>query len=407
MQYFSEVKNKKVLTDDGLYVGKLVDLVFTFTHVAQVTKLLVRSDVLKEAFHVPIENLLTINDDDIVISKAYVNYELEENELYVDKNLIDKQIIDIEGRKVVRVNDAVIQIKRSNNILITGVDIGLSAIFRWFGIEGLFEGVGKILGLKITPHILSWKDVQPLELAAGKVVLNTPMENLDRFHPEDLADYLETTDLQNMIKMLDLVDKEFASEVIAEMNLNYQIAIFEQLGIVKTVKILLLMDPDEAVDVLLQFSDDKRRRIMDKLPEDVREDFAKLISVSQTTVGQYMTSEFLYVYKDENVTEITRKVQKYTNDFDFLFYVYVVNKQQQLIGVFSLHELLMQKVNTPAYKFMQRNTVLAYLNTPIQTVIKRMITYKLYGLPVVGKDKKLIGTVLLDDIDDVLLEELQ
>jgi magnesium transporter len=146
---------------------------------------------------------------------------------------------------------------------------------------------------------------------------------------------------------------------------------------------------------------------MDKLPEDVREDFAKLISVSQTTVGQYMTSEFLYVYKDENVTEITRKVQKYTNDFDFLFYVYVVNKQQQLIGVFSLHELLMQKVNTPAYKFMQRNTVLAYLNTPIQTVIKRMITYKLYGLPVVGKDKKLIGTVLLDDIDDVLLEELQ
>ncbi len=406
MQYFSEVKNKRVLTDDGLFVGKLVDLVFTFTHVAQVTKILVRSSDLKESIHVPIKDLISIGNI-VTISKSYLNEDLEENELYVEKNLVDKQIIDIQGRKVVRVNDAVIQFKHSNTIFITGVDIGISAILRWFGLEDFMKAFLRIFGFKINPHILSWKDIQPLELAAGKVVLNTPMENLERFHPEDLADYLETTDLQNMIKMLDLVDKEFASEVIAEMNLNYQIAIFEQLGTAKTVKILQLMDPDEAVDVLLQFSEEKRKKIMEKLPDDIRKDFMDLIAVSQTTVGQYMTSEFLYVFSHENVAEIIKKVQKYTDDFDFLFYVYVVNKDMQLIGVFSLHELLMQKMNEPAHKFMHRNTVLAYLNTPINIVIKRMVTYKLYGLPVVGKGKKLIGTILLDDIDDILLDELK
>lgn len=406
MQYFSEVKHKKVLTDDGLYVGKLVDLVFTFTHVAQVTKILVRSSDLKESIHIPIKDLISIGNV-ISISKSYLNEGLKENELYVEKNLVDKQIIDIQGRKVVRVNDAVIQFKHSNTIFITGVDIGISAILRWFGLEDFMKAFLHIFGLRMNPHILSWKDIQPLELAAGKVVLNTPMENLERFHPEDLADYLETTDLQNMIKMLDLVDKEFASEVIAEMNLNYQIAIFEQLGTAKTVKILQLMDPDEAVDVLLQFSEEKRKKIMEKLSEDMRKDFMDLIAVSQTTVGQYMTSEFLYVFNNESVSEIIKKVQKYTDDFDFLFYVYVVNKDMQLIGVFSLHELLMQKANTPAHKFMHRNTVLAYLNTPINLVIKRMVTYKLYGLPVVGKGKKLIGTILLDDIDDILLDELK
>lgn len=406
MPYFSEVKHKKVLTDDGLYVGKLVDLVFTFTHVAQVTKILVRSTDLKDPIHIPIRDLISVGKV-VTITKSYLNESLKENELYVEKNLVDKQIIDIQGRKVVRVNDAVIQFKHSNTIFITGVDIGISAILRWFGLEDFMKSFLRIFGLKMNPHILSWKDIQPLELAAGKVVLNTPMESLERFHPEDLADYLETTDLQNMIKMLDLVDKEFASEVIAEMNLNYQIAIFEQLGTAKTVKILQLMDPDEAVDVLLQFSEEKRKKIMEKLPDDVRKDFLDLIAVSQTTVGQYMTSEFLYVFRHETVAEIIKKVQRYTDDFDFLFYVYVVNKDMQLIGVFSLHELLMHKMNEPAHKFMHRNTVLAYLNTPINLVIKRMVTYKLYGLPVVGKGKKLIGTILLDDIDDILLDELK
>ena len=131
MLYFSEIKNLKVRTDDGLYVGKLIDLVFTFTDVAQVTKLLIRSDILKESIHVPINDLVSF-DENIIISKAYVNFDLQENELYVGKNLVDKQIIDIEGRKVVRVNDAVLEVRRNNNIYITGVDIGVSAIFRWF-----------------------------------------------------------------------------------------------------------------------------------------------------------------------------------------------------------------------------------------------------------------------------------
>lgn len=406
MLYFSEIKNKPVVTDDGVYVGKLKDLVFTFKDIAKVSKLLVQSDILHTALRIPVNDVVSF-DDKVVISKGYVDFDLQENELYVGKNLIDKQIIDIEGRKVVRVNDAVIQIRRKKNIYITGVDIGLAGVLRWLKIESVGKKLGKLIGYRVVPHILSWKDVQPLELAEGRVVLNTQMEKLESFHPEDLADYLETTDIQNMIKTLDLVDKEFASEVIAELNLNYQIAIFEQIGIRKTLKILELMDPDEAVDVLLQFRKNKREKLLSSLPKEKQTELMGLIEMSQTTVGQYMTSEFLYVYKDETVTQINKKVKKYTEDFDFLFYIYVVNKQQQLIGVFSLHELLLQKANTKAHKFMHRNIVLAYLNTPIQTVIKRMITYKFYGLPVVGRDKKLVGTILLDDIDEILLDELQ
>src|SRR3990167_10785649 len=143
MSYFSEIKNRKVYTDDGLFVGKLVDLVFTFTDVAQVTKLLVKSSALKNPVHVPVNDLISI-ENPITISKAYVDYELQENELYVGKNLIDKQIIDIEGRKVVRVNDAVIEVRRSKNIYITGVDIGAAAILRWFKLEDIFRSVGKL-----------------------------------------------------------------------------------------------------------------------------------------------------------------------------------------------------------------------------------------------------------------------
>ena len=405
MLYYSQVRHRKVFTEDGLYVGKLHDVIFTFTDLAHVTKLYVKADPLHSYVNIAVEDIALFGDD-VILKKHYRNQSLDDNELYLGKNVVDKQIIDIEDKKVVRVNDAVLQLQGQRKLYITGVDIGFLGIARWIGLERFARDAARVVGIQLKPHILSWKNIQPLELSEGKVVLNTPHDKLERFLPEDLADYLELTTIKNAIKTLDLVDKEFASEVIAELQLNFQIALFEELGFKKTVQIIELMDPDEAVDALLQFSGQKRSRILKALPQEVRKELQELIAVSKTNVGQYMTTEFLTVHRNDKVQAVLKKIKAETADFDFLFYIYVVNSRQEIIGVINVHELLLQKPHTHVHTFMHTNIVLAHLNTPIRVVAKRMITYKLYGLPVVERTKKLVGVVLLDDIDEAILEHI-
>lgn len=406
MLYFSEIQKRKVHTEDGIFVGTISDLVFIFSDIPQVSKLYIKADPLDTFVHVPVADC-TLFGDDIVLKKSYKNIDLDENELYLGKNVVDKQIIDIEGKKVVRVNDALLQFKGQKNIYITGVDIGIRAVFRWIGLEGALVKLFGMFGVELMPKILSWNAIQPLELSEGKVALKTQQEKLEKFLPEDLADYLETTNVQNAIKALDLVDREFASEVIAELQLNYQIALFEKLSFKKTVRIIELMDPDEAVDILLQFRATRRNKILKELPTTERNELQALMAVSRTNVGQYMTSEFIAVKRNDTVQDVLSMIKKKTSDYDFLFYIYVVNSRDELIGAITMHELLTHKSSAKIHTFMHTNIVLCYLNTPVHLVVRRMVQYKLYALPVISRKRNILGVVTLDDFDEFILEQLQ
>lgn len=405
MLYYSELIHRKIHTEDGILVGRLSDIVFTFTDIAHMTKLFIRTEHDKKYIHVPSVDIVIFGDE-IILKKGFQDKPFAENELYLGKNVIDKQIIDIHGRKVVRVNDAVIQVKNQKNVYITGVDVGILSILRWIKLDTFVKMILSIFGYQLSPRVLSWKNIQPLELEGGKVVLDTHHDKLERFLPEDLADYLEATTIHNAIKTLNLVDREFASEVIAELNLNYQIALFEEIGFEKTVQILELMDPDEAVDVLLQFKSAKRIKLLEALPKKISSEFMALIDASETVVGKYMTSEFVVVNRNDTVEMVLDLIRKETDDFDYLFYIYVINDKEELVGVTNIHELLLHKPKTLIQRIMNHNPVLTYLNTPIHTVLKRMVTYKLYSIPVVSHKKKVIGIVLLDDLDHIILKQL-
>ena len=202
-------------------IGHLSDIIFTFTDIAHVTKLLVQTKKDGKLIHVPADEIIVFGDD-IILKKSFHDQKLADNELYLGKNVIDKQIIDIHGRKVVRVNDAVIQVKNEKNVYITGVDVGILSVLRWVKLDEVAKFIVALLGYQLTPRVLSWKNIQPLELEGGKVVLDTHHDKLERFLPEDLADYLEATTIHNAIKTLNLVDREFASEAVSYTHLHIE-----------------------------------------------------------------------------------------------------------------------------------------------------------------------------------------
>ncbi len=400
MLYFSELKGKRVVTERGATLGKLTDLVFLAQSQPIVTKLVVEEG--KNTYTIPLSHLKKLNSV-ITIADTFSVEPLADNELYINKNVLDQQIIDIKGNKVVRVNDVAFQDKPQ--LMVAGVDIGIIGILRWFGVEDTFGMVLRLMGKTVTSRFLSWADIQPLELARGKVVLKKEEKKLSQLLPEDLADHLENMSLRNVTRVLDIMDETLAAEVIESLNITYQQNLFKLFTPQRSAKLIARIDPDEAVDILLTLTTKKRELIINRLSDEKQQELGSLLSLSNTPIGGLITSEYFTASPEETVLAIRHRIREETQGFSGLFYVYALNKQKQLVGVANLHEIFLQKSDMPLYKFMNPSLVVLHLTTPVDIAVKRMLKYKVEALPVIDDKKTILGIVTFDDLAESVLEK--
>lgn len=403
MIYFSEILGKKIITEDNVYTGRLRDLIFVAAESPIITKISFKNP-RGATFIVPASYIRKMDEATIVIDKNFLTQEMAENELFVKKNLLDKQIIDIKGNKIVRVNDVAINEKAG--YYIAGVDIGLLGILRWVGLEDFIRRQAAKIRIKITPRFLSWGDIQPVELGRGRVVMKDEQDRLAKIPPEDLADHLEKINIKNVDRLIKIMDVEYAAQVIENLNINYQTAVFNQFSPEKAVQILGLIHPDEAVDILLTFPEKKRIATLELLPSKKKQEISHLISLSKTPIGERLTTEFLTVRPDATVGELLKRIKNETKDFSSHFYIYIVNTEQKLVGVVSLHELLLQKHDTPMYRFMNSDVAVIHLTTPEEIAIKKMLKYRVTALPVIDASRSILGIVTFDDVAESVLEKL-
>ncbi len=389
MIYFSELRGQKVVTEDNVNVGVVEDIIFLTSENPSVTKIVIRS-ILKEKLIIPVSYIKKLNHQ-IVIGKKYTIASLQENELHLVKNLLDKQIIDLKGNKIVRVNDVAIQDKGA--LYVAGVDIGFLGILRSLHIEKSIINFLSHFGIKLTSRFLSWADIQPLELVHGEVKLRKREEKLERIRPEDLADYLERTNIINAQEFLRILDEKKVAEVIGNLNLNFRAALFKNFKPDRAAYLLEYIDPDEAVDILLTIPLKKRELILEMLPKGKKKEYLHLLNYSTTQIGQLLTTEYLVVRPEDQVRDVIKKIKSETSDFSFLNTIYVINDKKELMGVFNLHELLLQDLETFIYKFMIQNIIVVYLSTPVEIALKKVDKYRLAALPVIDKDKNILGIV--------------
>jgi CBS domain-containing protein/sporulation protein YlmC with PRC-barrel domain len=399
MIYFSEILHKAVYTDHKTYLGKLKDLIFVVKEKPYVTKMVIHGD---KDIILPLSALKSINGK-IIVSENAQHTQLEENELYIHKNILDKQIIDIGGSKVVRVNDVVIQNKPE--WYVSGVDISLYGVLRWFGLEKIAYSMLNKLFFTPTPEILSLSDIQPLELARGRIQLKLEQNKLKKLRPEDLADYLELTNTESIKNILNTMDQDYAADVIKNLKINYQTELFNQFTSEKAASIISKIEPDDAVDILLTLDSRIRKDILEHLHKDDRIGIDHLLEHSHTPIGEHMTTEYYTAFPNATVKQVMKEIRSKTNEFEHLNYVYILNNNEQLVGVCNLHELLTYSDDTPLYKFMITDVIAINLSTPEEIAISKMLKYKLYSIPVIDREKHLLGIITLDAITGFLLEK--
>jgi len=404
MLYFSELDRKRVVTTDGIFIGWLDDIIFLLDSNPRVTKIVVDFQGTKTIINA---DAIHKFNNVVKIAKFYTQEELSENELFVKRNLLDKQVIDISGNKIVRANDVIIheQINLSSHnyeCYISGVDIGLIGVLRRLHIENAMSRIIHFFGINIVSNFLSWADIQPLDLVRGSIRVKKEDSKLQNMRPEDLADHLEKTNELNIKKFLRLLDKDFATEVISNLNINYQRDLFRTWNPEKAADIISKMDTDIATDILLTLSKKKREEILSNVDEKKRPSIQALLSLTRTPISKRLSSEFIVADPSETPHDVIKKIRKTTTEFSSLDYIYIVNQKKQLIGACNLHELLLQREDTPIYKFMSQNLIEAHLKTPLEMVVYKIVKYRLHALPIVDSNRSLIGVIPFDNISDII-----
>lgn len=405
MLYFSRIKGKPVLTESGKYIGKLDDVLFLASETPLVTKFVIKSPA-KEDLLISADSLKKVNHV-MTLKDEFSFSDPSDQDLSLVKNLLDKQIIDVEGHKVVRVNDVTIQDKEGDkpSFYISGVDIGFRGILRWMKLEDAALPIYKAFKWDEHPHFLSWSEIQPLELARGNVQLKKGLENLERIRPEDLADYLEKTNIRNVNKIVSELDEEYAAEVIGDLNASYQTALFRRFSPEKSADLIELIDPDEAVDILLTLSAEKRTEILESLPKKKSDELHSLLRLSKTPIGGIITSEYFAIGVNQSVGDVINLIKDHTEEISYLPYIYITNEENELVGVLNVHDLFVHQSDTPIRDLMEQNLIVIHVTTPKDIAVKKMLKYKVYALPVTNNARHLEGVVRFDDLAETVLEK--
>jgi len=401
MLFFSELIGKQVYSEDQHLLGVLRDIRFINAETPRVTKIVV--DKNGRILEIPILALRQINSH-VAVKKSDIQPKPNKNELSAARRLLDKQIIDLVGNKVVRVNDIVLQ--DIPTLSVSGIDIGILGLLRRFGLDRPVQNFAHFFHIELPMNLLSWGDVLTLELKDGQIQLKQHEERLAKIREEDLADYLEMTNTKNVNRFLKAIEPKKAAQVFENLAIHYQVDLFGRFEPKRAADLAIRIDPDEAVDILLALDRSQRDKIMKLLPIRKQEELHRLMTFSRTPVGKRMTSEFFTVESHDTAGEIVKAIKRDTADFSWFQAIYVLNRDNQLVGVFNPHELLLQSSDVPAYKFMIPEPIVVLLTTPIEVVIYKLFKYRLSALPVVNRDKKMLGIITIDDISAKLLKKV-
>lgn len=317
--------------------------------------------------------------------------------------LWDKQIVDVKGAKVERVNDVHLLIAERQWVV--HVDVGFSGLLRRLGWLRPIRGLCGLLRIPLKDELIAWKYAEPLssEGDLGPVRLRVSSEHLKQLHPGELADILEELDKLERQTMLAAIDNETAAEVLEETNDETVKAIFENLPTERAADILEEMEPSEAADVLAGLSPDVSAEIIGEIEQEAKEELQELIAYPERTAGAIMTTDFLEIESQATAATASAAVRSAADEIEAYYYVYVHDRDGRLLGAISLRHLLRAEPEDKLSEILQPRLITVHPDTPISEVAELFLRYSFLTLPVVDEENRQKGVVSLKHAFDELL----
>ena len=403
MPYLSEIQHRTVIEPNGDEVGKLADVAvvpqgqfpaaqWAILATRNGEKVLRWADLAPEIGHFRLRSRLANTPDQQLPAEA----------LRLARDLLDKQIVDTHGAKVVRVNDLQLS-EVEGQLRLVGADVGMRGIFRRIGAERLAERAAGIVGRKLPRGIIPWHLVEPLQSADAAVRLTVPHAKLALLHPADIADIVEEMTADERVAVFEQLDAETAAEALAEVEPEMQAAIVSDLDEERAADILEEMDPDEAADLLQDLSEERREELVELMEKEEKQDVEELLTYAEDSAGGIMTTDYVALAGGLTAAQAIDELRVRKPDPQLTYYLYVVDDEGRLEGVISLRDLVVAPPETKLTAAMDPHVLKVEAETPKEEVASLIAKYDLLALPVVDARRKLLGTVTVDDVVELML----
>jgi magnesium transporter len=400
MRFISEIINKPVIDSEGTKIGKFKDFVASVSVTYPIVEAITIRTSDKKDFNVPWEYVDSINKE-IKLKIKFTDiteYKLKNRDILLADEVLDKQVVDLEGRKLKRIND--LQFATTQNYYrLIGADISFKGILRRLGLEKIPKG----LGIKLKDDNISWKDVDVLESNVSRLKLKVPEYKLKKLHPADIAEIVDQLSVNDSINILNSLDEEVAADALEEISPERQVTIFEEMESKRAADLLEEMSPDDAADLIGDLSDDRAKELLDLMDPEEAKDVEHLLKYPEDTAGGIMTTEFAAVSEELTPSQILDKFREIAREVESIYYIYALSKSGDLAGVISLRELLLADPNSKLMDFMQKDIITVNVLEEEHEVAKKIAKYNLIALPVVNYENKIKGVITIDDAIDIVL----
>lgn len=399
--YFSSLQGKPIYDADGRKIGKVKDMAMRWDgNSPQVVGIKYAS---KTHELIPIDMVERLSDKGIVLTGNFSTDKwiaLKEEDIYISKWLLDKQIIDLQGSRLVRVNDITLSWIAQDErrfMLLVAVDIGVRGLFRRLGLEFLFK--------RWENQLLGFENIKPLEKRTSVLQLIRDKQQLKQLHPADIANILEEMDYKRRADFINNLEEQQAIDALAEMDLDTQVEIIEQMDEHRASDILEEMPPDEAADILGELSIEKSQGLLNLMEQEDADEVRELMQYEEDTAGALMTTEYISFSERLTAEQTINRLRELAPVAETIYYIFVTDEAEHLQGVLSLRELIVASPETYLHDIMHTKVVAVEHDDNHQKVVDIINKYSLLAVPVVDSEGIMLGIITVDDILDLIIPE--
>ena len=395
--YLSQLLGRKIIDAAGRKTGTVRDITILWEdNIPRVSGIRYSTDL---DHLIPAEAVAAWDDNGVKLSETKDALRFSticRAELYVGKWLLDKQIIDLNGSKLVRVNDILLSCV-GRDAFVVAADIGLRGLFRRIGAE--------FLAGKIEDKYILWQSISPIESRTGSLQLDVDKQKLKKLHPADIAAFVEEMDYNSQAAFVRSLDAEQAADALAEMEIETQVGIISLLEGEHASDLLEELPPDEAADILSEMPEEKSAELLGLMESEDADEVKKLMQYESDTAGGLMTTEYIDLAAGLSVEQAIARLRELAPEAETIYYLYVVDDEERLLGVLSLRELIIAAPQTLLGTLMHTKLITLHYEDGKRKIAETMQKYSLLAVPVLDENGRILGIITVDDVLDLLMPE--
>jgi magnesium transporter len=402
MLYLSQILGRPIFDAEGEKIAVVKDIIVRYGEEEYPPLIGIVGRYRRRNFFISRKRIQLVSETGVRMNSEVINLKpflRREGEVMLAKDVLDNQLIDVDGKRVVRVNDVQI-ISAADEWRVSGADVSLQGFLRRLMPVGFY-------GSSRPVEVLDWADVGYLatDKTAGAVQLKSSKDKLSRLHPVEIAQLAESLSPIHRTEIVESLDDEIAADTLEEMSTENQARILEDMDEERAADILEEMSPDDAVDVLGEMDEEKAQELFALMEDEEKADVAELLQFEHDTAGGLMTTEFVVFPKNLTVAQAISRLREMAETPNMIYYLYVVEEENswKIAGVISLRSLILADPTFSLQQVMRDQFQFAHPYDSAKDAARTIAEYNLLALPVIDDEGDIAGIVTVDDAMEILL----